>query len=158
MTASRRTLPLDPTLPEFGELAALMSGRQSLVLATCRDGNPYCSLMAHAATSDLRTVILASPAKSRKVDNIRANPAVSLLITSQTRAEASGETSPMAVTITGTAEIITPEKAEAFTSLFLTRHPDLARFWSAPTTAIIRISVLGIMQVRHFQEITEFVP
>lgn len=157
MTPSRRNLPLDPGTPEFGELTTLFSRQPGLVLATCRDGHPYCSLMAHAERQDLQSIIMVSPDNTRKVENIRSSPAVSLLLTNQAcGGEASLNDSPVAVTVTGTATILAPDRVPDLNSVFLNRHPHLSAFCAAPSTVVLEVSVTGIMLVRHFQEVTEF--
>ena len=156
MNTSPNALALDPGTPGFGELATVVSRQRNLVLATCRENRPYCSLMAHCVTPDLRTLVLASPEKSRKVDNILTNPAVSLLVTNQ--AEVTATASPVAVTITGVADIVLPGEIPDLAAMFLKKHPELTEFWSAPGTVAIRVAVSAYMQVRGFQEITEFIP
>lgn len=158
MTTSRQILQLAPDTPEFGELTTLFSRQPSLVLATCRDGQPYCSLMAHAERQGLQTILMLSPDGTRKVENIRANPAVSLLISNHLGREGLPEATPMAATVTGTAEIMSPDHVDDLESLFLARHPHLRQFCRAPSTVAIQVTVTGIMLVRHFQEVIEFAP
>ena len=58
--------------------------RRLAVLATQHEGKPYASLVAFAATDDLKTIIFATTRSTRKFVYLSSNPAVALLIDNRT--------------------------------------------------------------------------
>jgi hypothetical protein len=61
-------------------LRALLESQRFAVLATDDHGQPFASLMAFAATEDLRHMVILTERTTRKYANLRSNPRVALLI------------------------------------------------------------------------------
>jgi len=139
---------------------ALLSGQRLAVLATLMSdqlGRPYSNLIAFAATDDLKEIIFATSRATRKFRNLAADPRVSLLVDNRSNQETDfGEAS--AVTVLGTAGEVSGPEREARLQLFLTKHPYLEEFVTAPTCALIRVKVEKYIMVTRFQEVREISP
>lgn len=61
-------------------LRALFDSQRYAVLATDDCGQPFTSLMAFAATDDLRHLVILSDRNTRKFANLAANRRVALLV------------------------------------------------------------------------------
>jgi uncharacterized protein YhbP (UPF0306 family) len=137
------------------QLQILFSSRRLAVLATQNEGKPYASLVAFAATDDLKTILFATTRSTRKFGYLSSNPAVALLIDNRTN-DASDFRNAMAVTATGkAAEIITTEE-NSFLQLYLAKHPYLKEYVSSPTCALVKVEVSIYYAVRRFQHVLEF--
>jgi len=137
------------------QLRTLFLSRRLAVLATQHEEKPYASLVAFAATNDLKTIIFATTRSTRKFAYISSNPDVALLIDNRTN-EASDFRSAMAVTATGKAQEIIATKEKSFLQLYLAKHPYLKEFVSSPTCALLKVDVSTYYVVRRFQHVLEF--
>jgi len=137
------------------QLQTLFSSRRLAVLATQHEGKPYASLVAFAATDDLKTIIFATTRSTRKFAYLSSIPAVALLIDNRTN-EASDFRNAMAVTASGKAVEIIAGKENRFLQLYLAKHPYLKEFVSSPTCALVKVDVSTYYAVRRFQHVLEF--
>lgn len=125
------------------------------VLGTSRQKHAYSSLVAFSATDSADSLYFATTRATRKYHNLAEDDRVTLLI--DNRAD---QSLPLyeaaAVTAYGTAEEIHGEpRLDALTS-YLTKHPQLKPFVTAPTTALFRVNVEEYHLVQRFQNVTEF--
>jgi hypothetical protein len=124
------------------------------VLATGAEDGPRLSLVALAVTPDQRGVVFATPRKSEKFRNIKADGRVAILLDGSRGASGSvldGET----IAMNGTARVVRKgARREELAALLAARHPELVGFLSAPTTALVRIEVEWITHVEGFQRVT----
>jgi len=137
-------------------LGNLLTSQRSAVLATQGNGQPYCSLMAFAATEDLHTLIIATLRATRKYANLAAEPRVSLLVDNRSN-QASDTQAALAVTVLGVAAEVDPAARGPLEHIFLAKHPHLEDFVRSPDCAIIKIQVEKYYLVRRFQEVVELV-
>jgi nitroimidazol reductase NimA-like FMN-containing flavoprotein (pyridoxamine 5'-phosphate oxidase superfamily) len=137
------------------QLQTLFSSRRLAVLATQHEGKPYASLVAFAATDDLKTIIFATTRSTRKFAYLSSNAAVALLIDNRTN-EISDFRNAMAVTASGKAVEIIAGKENRFLQLYLAKHPYLKEFVSSPTCALVKVDVSTYYAVRRFQHVLEF--
>lgn len=137
-------------------LVLRLLAEQSLgVLATNRRGHPYASLVAFAASDDLRCLYFATTRATRKFHNLAEDAQTALLIDNRHN-QAHDFYAAAAVTAYGPAlEIEVPERT-AIESLYLARHPQLKTFVTAPSSALFRIMVEKYDLVERFQQVTEF--
>ena len=134
-------------------LSALFEEQYFAVLATRSDDHIHTTLVAFAATDDLKTIFVCTPRATRKYANLKQNPSVSLLVhNSSNMATDIGQA--MAVTISGTAKEVPPEHLEAGRSIYLAKQPHMSRFANSPNTAIIEVTVSSYDVVAHFQDVT----
>jgi hypothetical protein len=143
---------VDPALVKL--LRELFESQRSAVLATQQGGQPYLSLMAFAATPDLKKLIVATERQTRKYANLMAEPRVALLIDNRSNAPADLEEA-VAVTVLGRAAEAPPGERDGLISLFLAKHPHLEAFVTSPTCALITVQVDTYVVVQQFQEVRE---
>lgn len=124
------------------------------VLGTHHNGAPYTSLVAFAATEDLRHLLFATSRATRKWANLADDARASMLIDSRTnRAEDFADAA--AVTVLGVVEEVTDNGRSAFLEVFLAKHPHLADFTAAPSCALLRLKVETYILVTRFQHVVE---
>lgn len=139
----------------FDQLRELCSAQRLAVLSTNGDGSPYASLVAFAASDDLRRLYFATFRKTRKYANMQANSQVALLIDSRAD-NISDFARAVAATALGSArELAGRERSEAVRH-YLEKHPDLEEFVTAPECALIEVSIRSFYLVSHFQYVTEY--
>jgi len=138
------------------EIGELLATQKLAVLGTqSADGFAYTSLIAFAATADLRTIVLATPKATRKFANIKNNPKVSLLVDSRSNREEDFHQAK-AVTVMGVATMAEHEDGRGkLAALYLSKHPHLEDFLRAPTTAFILVEVWRYYLVSRFQHVME---
>ena len=137
-----------------GHIKNLCSSQKLAVLSTHRGNQPYASLVAFAATDDLRFIYFATPITTRKYKNFSANPQVSMLINSGENQESDFHRA-MAVTITGKASVIDSNESRDQQKLYLEKHPYLVDFVNSPTCALVSIKVKSYFLVKNFQQVME---
>lgn len=137
-------------------LRTLNKKERHAALATHSGRQPYTSLVAFALTPDGGGVLFATPRKTTKYKNIMRNKNVSFLI--DTRANTpKGYMDSEAVTILGTAAPIRKGKRrDELAGIFIRKHPELAEFVNAPSTAMVFVSIQKIIHAGRFQRVTEW--
>lgn len=157
--------PLD-MIPETGSdsepalrerLAALFRTQQLAVLATQRDGQPYCNLVAFFATPDLGGLVFATARSTRKFENLAADPRASLLIDNRSN-RAADFREAMAVTAVGRVVELTDDRKAGMLDLYLGKHPHLKEFVEAPTCALLMLEVEVYITVERFQKVLQWRP
>ena len=143
---------------EFREIIQnLLHSQRLAVLSTQMSGRPYSNLVAFAATTNLKEILIATTRATRKFANVIGEPRVSLLIDDRSNNETDfGEAS--AVTILGTAEEVFGPEREQYRSIYLKKHQYLLDFVNSPTCALIRVTVEKFIIVTRFQEVREISP
>ncbi|MFC1601323.1 pyridoxamine 5'-phosphate oxidase family protein [Candidatus Sumerlaeota bacterium] len=143
-------------LPE--RIGRLVRERPYGVLCTQSQSQPYGSLVALAATDDLTTFVFSTPIATRKYRSLSECDHVALVIDSRSGAPAE-LMNVEAVTVTGRASVVAlgPD-FERWASLLIARHPHLAAFVRAESSALIRVEVVRYFHVCRFQEVHQWVP
>lgn len=136
------------------QLHKLFSEQGLAVLSTCGGGCPYASLVGFAATNDLRGLLFATSRNTRKYANLMAEPHAAMLIDSRSHQETDFHNA-IAVTATGRAEEVAPERREELLPVYLHRHPHLSEFVGAPTCALLYLAVETYYLVERFQHVVE---
>jgi heme iron utilization protein len=138
----------------FNTIYDLIDSRKLAVLCTQKDGHPYASLVAVAATQKLDRIIFLTPMTTRKYGNLMACPNTAFLIdNSENRAEDIYQAT--AVTATGTVTDVPDSEKQALKALYLARHPHLASFAAAATTALVCVKISRYILVNQFQNVFE---
>lgn len=135
------------------DIKALLMSQKFAVLSTLEERHPYLSLVAFAATEDLRTVFFATPKGSRKYENISSKAGVALLIDNRSN-EISDISEAMAVTVLGTASEVGEMDRENSLSVYLEKHPYLQEFLEMPSTTLVQVEVESYILVSHFQKVS----
>ena len=138
-------------------LRGLLESQRLAVLATRGDAQPHTSLVAFAATEDLRLLVLATERATHKFANLSADPGVAMLVDNRLHREAD-LSEATAVTATGRAEEVQGEEADRLMALLLGRHPSLKAFLASSGCALVKVTVGAYQIVTRFQEVREFCP
>ncbi len=137
------------------QLNELFFSQTLAVLSTNEGEQPYCNLIAFAATDDIRSLIFATNRATRKFTNLMSNSRVSLLIDNRSNKVADFH-SAMAVTATGWAAEIPDQDKVDYLKLFLSKHPHLEDFVMSPGCALLRVCVEKYYIVTRFQNVMVF--
>ncbi len=130
-------------------------GTQRLgVLASQNEGQPHTSLIAFAATADLRHLVFATTRATRKYANLRADARVALLVDNRSNRDADFRAA-MAVTAYGRALELSGAGRDGYLELYLGKHPHLREFANAPSCALVVIAVRTYAVVERFQHVIE---
>jgi nitroimidazol reductase NimA-like FMN-containing flavoprotein (pyridoxamine 5'-phosphate oxidase superfamily) len=135
-------------------LRELFDSQKLAVLSTHRGGQPYASLVAFLATTDLRYIFFITPKTTRKFTNLTADHRVAILINSSSN-QVSDFHRAISVTAVGRAEEVGGSERERILDQYLQKHPHLEDFGRSPTCALVRISVKTYYMVQNFQNVME---
>ena len=136
-------------------LSNLFTSQKLAVLGTHQGGQPYGSLVAFAASPDLKSLVFATTRATRKFANLRADPRVSVVLDSRSNRVADFRKA-VAATALGRAREVRGRDRKKFAGMFLAKHPHLREFVSSPTCALVRIRVEVYYLVSRFQNVFEW--
>jgi len=139
-------------------IGRLVRGQPYGVLCTQSDSQPYGSLVALAATDDLSALVFSTPITTRKYRLLSACDHVAVVMDS--RSGAPDELMQLeAVTATGRSHVVPrgPD-FERWAGLLIGRHPHLAAFVLAESSALFHVEVVRYFHVCHFQEVRQWIP
>ncbi|MGC9195619.1 MAG: pyridoxamine 5'-phosphate oxidase family protein [Syntrophobacteraceae bacterium] len=134
-------------------LVSLFSSQKLAVLSTYSKGQPYTSLVAFAATEDLKNLFFATGRNTRKFANILEHPRIALLVDNRSNRE-SDFAEACAATILGQAGELSGEEKKNRLKLYLEKHPYLEEFATSAQSAIVEVRVQSIVLVERFEETT----
>ena len=141
--------------PELKRLIRSVFGSQNLaVLATHHKGQPYASLVAFAASADLKSLFFATTRTTRKYANIRVDSRVALLVDTRKNRDTDFHNA-VAVTATGRATEVRGAARVRLKKVYLSRHPRLEEFSKSPACALLRVKVDRYHVVNRFQNVME---
>jgi nitroimidazol reductase NimA-like FMN-containing flavoprotein (pyridoxamine 5'-phosphate oxidase superfamily) len=135
-------------------LKALFSSQSLAVLATYGSGQTYGSLVAFAATDDLKSLLFATTRDTRKFDNLTLNHMVALVMDNRANQETDFHRA-IAVTATGSVKEAGASEKDLLLKLYLSRHPYLRDFVTSPTCALLKVDVDTYFIVSDFQNVME---
>jgi len=135
-------------------LQQLLSGQRLGVLSSQNGGQPHASLVAFAATADLRHLVFATTRATRKYAYLKADARVALLVDNRAHRDADLHEA-MAVTAYGRALELAGAERDAPLELYLGKHPHLQEFVNAPSCALMAITVRTYSVVDRFQHVIE---
>lgn len=135
----------------------LLAGQKLGVLATREPRAPYQSLVAFAASADLKHLYFATAKDTRKYANLVRFPQVSVLV--DNRRQAAGDFSRgVAVTALGKAAPVSPGRGKEVLGLFLGKHPALEKFAKSPSSRMFQVRVVSYILVSRFQQVQSIQP
>lgn len=147
-------------MSDSGDLRRLaggvMAAQRFCVLATAGQCRPYGSLVAFAATEDLKELVFATSRRTRKFSNLAAEPRVALVIDSRSNDEADLRDA-VAITALGPAREVEGAERKRLAGVYLARHPLLAEFIGWPDTALCAVKVEEYF-VARFSEVDRLLP
>ena len=136
------------------DLKKLLQSQPLAVLATQHRGQPYASLIAFAASGDLKSLYFATTRSTRKYANLSNDSRVAVLVDNRSN-KVSDFRWAMAATATGRATEVGPSERESLLDLYLAKHPHLKDFVQSPTCAFCEIKVQTFFVVTRFQRVVE---
>jgi hypothetical protein len=154
--ASQELPDEDRSIPE--RIRRLLTEQPYAVLCTQSQSQPYGSLVAFAASDDLKTLAFSTTVATRKYRLLTECEHVALLIDS--RSDSSVDMMRIeAVTATGQARVVAagPE-FDCWAGLLTACHPHLAPFVKAKSSALVCVQVVRYFHVCRFQEVRQWVP
>jgi len=152
MDSTLRKVNVKDTTRLTEQLHELFFTQPLAVLSTTGNGQPYCSLIAFAASDNIEDLIFATTRATRKYTNIQNNSRVSLLIDNRSNT-VSDFHKAMAVTSTGTVSEIPDDEKTDYLTTYLKKHPHLKEFVMSPTCALMIVKVEKYFVVRRFQNV-----
>jgi len=144
----------DPEI--MARLRELLQDQPLAVLATRNPDGLHGSLVAFAATDDLRELVFVTNRATRKYANLQADNRVVLVMDNRTN-DLRDFYNAAAVTVYGRAEEAAGPARDELERRFVARHGHLGQFAAAPTCAVFRVTVERCSLVRRFQEVTDVV-
>ena len=135
-------------------LRGLLSAQRLGVLATSGAEGPYASLVAFTVSDDLHSLFFVTTRATRKFQFLTSDPHVAMLVDSRSDDDLDFHHA-VAATAVGQACELTGELRGAALEGFLERHPHLAGFAAAPSSALVELRVRTYYVVRRFQNVTE---
>jgi heme iron utilization protein len=132
----------------------LLESQQLAVLSTQNHGQPYCNLIAIAATADLKYLLFATTRATRKYANLMADSRVAVLVDNR-RNEVADFTEAAALTALGKAWEVQGAERQQYLKVYLEKHPHLEEFVTGSTCALLRVKVDRYIVVTRFQEVRE---
>jgi nitroimidazol reductase NimA-like FMN-containing flavoprotein (pyridoxamine 5'-phosphate oxidase superfamily) len=137
------------------KLGKLFFATKLSVLATDHDGSPYTSLVAFAASEDLREILFATSRDTRKYKYLQDNSRVALLVDNRSNLVEDFRDA-MAVTILGSATELTGAERDHSLRIYSEKLPDLAEFVYSPSCALFRVTVYSYSLVEEFEKVSEY--
>jgi nitroimidazol reductase NimA-like FMN-containing flavoprotein (pyridoxamine 5'-phosphate oxidase superfamily) len=138
-----------------GQLRELLMSQRLSVLATQSREQPYCSLVAFAASEDLRRLFFATSRHTRKFANLSDQSKVALLVDNRSGEDADFHEA-IAATAVGRADEVAAEEIAEARALYLSKHPHLVDFVNSPTCALLSVTVRTYFVVTRFQQVVEY--
>lgn len=124
------------------EITDLMERQEVCVLATTAGNMPHCSLMAYICDPGGKILYMVTHTDTRKYGNMRANPAVSLLIDSRLCNQLTARNEIKALTVKGRwRELDDEEQLGILRQRFVRRHPHLKEFAEDKKAVIFAVEV-----------------
>ena len=139
------------------QLRHVLESQGVAVLATHAEKGPYTSLVAFAATDEMRRLVFSTARSTRKFRNLSADSRASMLIDNRDNTPADFA-SAAAATAVGTCVEMAGEERATLAPLLVQRHPQLASFVDSPSCALMAFEVEVFMLVRRFQQVVEIRP
>ncbi|WP_338604533.1 pyridoxamine 5'-phosphate oxidase family protein [Desulfoferula mesophila] len=125
------------------------------VLSTVGEKQPYASLVAFAASTDLARIYFSTSRTTRKFNNLQRNPRAAILMDNRSN-QVTDLRLAAAATAVGKVEAIGPDKEAVFKQVFLAKRPHMGEFLDASNTARLCLHVDAYYVVSRFQSVFEF--
>nr|WP_300004255.1 pyridoxamine 5'-phosphate oxidase family protein [Tissierella sp.] len=128
------------------------------VLATQGDDECYTSLISYSSGSRLKTMVFATPIKTKKYESIEKHKNVSILVDNRSN-NSSNINDIAAITAIGSARILEDkDEIKVWSKILVDKHNYLDDFIDAESTAIVLVDIKNYSYVSSFQEVIEWKP
>jgi nitroimidazol reductase NimA-like FMN-containing flavoprotein (pyridoxamine 5'-phosphate oxidase superfamily) len=135
-------------------VSQMLTSEHLAVLATDREGQPYTSLMAFAASEDLGSIYFATSAATRKAANLAKNSRAAMLIDSR-RNDPRDFYDAAAVTAVGCVREVTDTQRALAVNRLTRKHPFMKDYLRAPSFRVYCLKVECFFLVDRFQQVVE---
>jgi nitroimidazol reductase NimA-like FMN-containing flavoprotein (pyridoxamine 5'-phosphate oxidase superfamily) len=145
--------PKDET--SIREAAKRLFAKQRLAcLATSKSEKPHTSLVAFAATADLKAILFATTKSSRKYAYLKANERVSMLVDNRTN-RITDFKEGTAITVIGRAKELDAHGKNIHLKLYIEQHPYMEEFVESKDSSLFMVEVETYRVVTRFQQVDE---
>jgi general stress protein 26 len=145
--------PKDET--SIREAVTRLFAKQKLAcLATSKSEKPHTSLVAFAATADLKTILFATTKSSQKYTYLKANDRVSMLVDDRTN-HVTDFKEGTAITAIGRAKELDEHGKNTYLKLYVEQHPQLKEFAESGQSSLFGVEVETYRVVTRFQQVDE---
>lgn len=127
------------------QIERILKANSLCVLCTVGGGHPYCSLMTYILSDDLRTLYMITTQESRKYENLRSNPHISVLVDTRQSLVSSGEKPISSVTFEGVYDPIEPGTMELIRTRMAREHGELAEILQSPGCVLLGIRLKSFL-------------
>lgn len=135
-------------------IKGILDSQKLSVLSTQGDERPYGSLVAFAATADLKTLVFATTRATRKYSNLITHKDIAIVIDTRTN-QTADFSDASAITAIGEATEVTAHERQKCLNIYIEKHPYLKEFVESPTCALIKVRVKSYILVSRFQNVQE---
>jgi general stress protein 26 len=116
------------------------------------DGLPHSSIIAFASADGLGSIVFATPMNTRKHRNMIARPGVAFFVDDR-RENREEFMQVVGIEAAGQAAELAGDEKQAYRSILLAKHPQMASFVDSPDSALIRVAVKEYDVVDQFQHV-----
>ena len=139
---------------DINDVKKLLSRQLYGILATTGEATPHMNLVAFCLLENMKTLLFISPEKSAKIDNIKQNPGIALMVDNRANTYDDIET-VTSVTIYGRAVI--PEKTEDIShwlEIYTRKLPHMKNFATDKSNITVKVDIDSIHIVRDLHNVT----
>lgn len=123
------------------EVLKLLEKEKFCSLATCCQDTPHVSLMNFTYLSEEGLIILSSRENTTKVQHIKSNPAVAVLLFTL----GSHEEMPLGCTLYGKASVVNREKEKLYRKKHFDKNPDMGKFIMEDNIVVIIVTIQQVI-------------
>lgn len=138
-------------------ISDLLESQVQCVLATVDGVQPCLHLMAYGFSDSLSEIYVASYADTRKVNNMLAQPAVSLLWDNRT-VNQQDHVLGFALNAVGKARKLTGAEHQAAANLLIVRNASLAELLASDKVVTFAVAVSAYTFVKGYRDVYEYQP
>lgn len=122
------------------------------ILATSYNNQPYTSLLAFAASEDMKNIYMATSKTTHKFQYVKENEKTAFFI--DTRENDNFDVNKAyALTAIGKATPINKKDSPEIEKLYLSRHPQLETFIHLPNVQFLQMKISSFSFVQRFQNV-----
>ena len=118
----------------------LLASQRFAVITTQAEGQPYSNLIAFAEADNVSSLLFVTGRDTKKYSNAISNKRVSILIDNRTN-QAADLNNAIAITALGTIEEVSPDQEGHFSTIYISKHPQLEDFLHKPSNVLIRVAI-----------------
>jgi len=118
----------------------LLASQRFAVITTQAKGQPYSNLIAFAEADNLSSLLFVTGRDTKKYSNAISNKRVAILIDNRTN-QAVDFNNAIAITALGTIEEVSTDQEAYFSTIYVSKHPQLEDFLHKPSNVLMRVVI-----------------